>query len=160
MDTPKKEHEWLQRFLGEWQATGESPATGDQPASTWTSTERFRQIGPLWLQSDAESTMPDGTPASMQLTLGYNSQRQKFVGTWLGSMMDFLWVYEGELSSDGNTLTLNTQGPDMSEGQPGPLTPYRDIHVFVDDRHRILRSEMQDASGNWVQFMEVDYYRQ
>ncbi|MGH8491615.1 MAG: DUF1579 domain-containing protein [Moraxellaceae bacterium] len=156
--TATKEHEWLQKFLGEWKATGESPIGPDQAPMTWTTTETGRLIGPLWMQAESQSTMPDGKPATMQLTLGYDTKQKKFVGSWIGSMMDYLWIYEGELSADGKTLTLSANGPSMST--PGTIVGYRDIHRFVNDSHRILTSNMQDENGEWQQFMEVHYYRQ
>jgi len=153
-----KEHEWLQKFIGEWKATGEMPASTDQPAMSWTTTETGRLLGPLWMQAESRSTVPDGSPNIMQLTLGYDTNRKKFVGTWIGSMMDYLWVYEGELSADGKVLTLSATGPDM--GKPGTTKAYRDIHTFMNDSHRILTSQMQDENGEWQQFMEAHYYRQ
>lgn len=154
----KKEHAWLKKFIGEWKASGETPAGPDQPAMTWTSTETGIAIGELWIQADSQSTMPDGSLATMQLTLGYDSNKGRFVGSWIGSMMDYLWVYDGELDADGRVLTLSTTGPDMSK--PGTTAAYRDIHTFVDDKHRILTSNMQDEKGEWQQFMEAHYYRQ
>ena len=41
--------------------------------------------------------MPDGGPATMIMTLGYDPAKKRFVGTFIGSMMTNLWVYEGEL---------------------------------------------------------------
>ena len=55
--------------------------------------------------------MPDGTPATTQITLGYDPAKKRFVGTWLGSMMTHLWIYDGELSADERTLTLSSEGP-------------------------------------------------
>ncbi|HEX6592691.1 MAG TPA: DUF1579 domain-containing protein [Moraxellaceae bacterium] len=155
----QKEHEWLKKFLGEWESRGEAPAGPDYPAMTWTSRESARAIGELWIQSESTGTMPgDGSPTIMQLTLGYDSKRQRFVGTWIGSMMDYLWVYEGTLSADGRVLTLAATGPRMD--QPGKMAKYHDIHTFVDNNHRVLTSQMLDDDGEWKQFMEAHYYRQ
>lgn len=154
----KKEHEWLQKFIGDWTATGEMPASADQPAMSWTTKEKGRAIGPLWIQAESESTMPDGNPATMQLTLGYDTNKQRFVGTWIGSMMDYLWIYDGELSADGRTITLNATGPNM--GKPGTTAAYQDIHTFISDDHRLFTSQIQNENGAWQQIMEAHYYRQ
>lgn len=154
----QKEHEWLARFLGTWQASGEMPAAPDQPAMSWTTTETARQIGALWLQAESVSRMSDGSSHVMQLTLGYDTRRAKYVGTWIGSMMDMLWVYEGELSADGRVLTLNTEGPAMDGS--GRILPYRDVQTFIDDNHRVLTSQVRNDAGDWEQFMEVHYHRQ
>ena len=44
--------------------------------------------------------MPEGEPATMVITAGYDPDKKKFVATWFGSMMTKLWVYE--CSKDGN----------------------------------------------------------
>ncbi|MDP2226249.1 MAG: DUF1579 domain-containing protein [Moraxellaceae bacterium] len=154
----QKEHEWLKKFLGIWQATGEAPTGPDQPPMTWTTTETGRQIGELWIQAEGVSHMSDGDSHTMQITLGYDSRKGKFVGTWIGSMMDYLWVYEGEMSADGRALTLSASGPSMDGS--GAIRPYRDVQTFIDDNHRVLTSHMQNDAGEWEQFMEVHYYRQ
>jgi hypothetical protein len=152
-----KEHEWLKKFLGDWTSRGEAPAGPDQPAITWTATESGQLIGEIWLQVNGKHTMPDGRPAHMQLTLGYDTKKQKFVGSWLGSMMDYFWVYEGDLSADGKALTLSATGPRMD--QPDKMARYQDIHTFVSNSHRILTSQYEDENGEWQQFMQAHYHR-
>jgi hypothetical protein len=39
--------------------------------------------------------MPGGGAATMFLTLGYDPQRERYVGTWIGSMMTHLWGVRG-----------------------------------------------------------------
>ncbi len=159
MQTEKStEHEWLKKFLGDWIATGEAPAGPDHPATTWTASESAHLLGDIWLQVNGKHTMPDGNPASTQFTLGYDRNKKKFVGCWLGSMMDYFWVYEGELSADGKVLTLNATGPRMDA--PDKMANYQDIHTFVSDSHRILSSQYQDENGEWRPFMEAHYHRE
>jgi len=40
------------------------------------------------------------------MTLGYDPQKKRYLGTWIGSMMSHLWVYEVELDASGSVLTL------------------------------------------------------
>jgi hypothetical protein len=99
--------------------------------------------------------MPDGSPATTILTLGYDPDKRRFAGTWIGSMMTYLWVYDGELDSAGRVLTLNCEGP----GMEGGTAKYRDVHEIVDDGHRVMTSHLQQADGSWVQFMTAHYRR-
>ena len=40
------------------------------------------------------------------MTLGYDPRKKRFVGTFVGSMMTNLWIYDGELDKDERVLTL------------------------------------------------------
>ena len=43
--------------------------------------------------------MPGGGTATTMMTLGDDPQKKRFVGTWVGSMMTYLSVYDGELDA-------------------------------------------------------------
>ena len=54
----------------------------------------------------------------MLMTLGYDPAKKRFVGTWVGSMMAHLWVYEGSMDAEEKVLTLSAEGPScMEEGK-------------------------------------------
>jgi hypothetical protein len=90
-----------------------------------------------------------------QVTVGFDPERGKFVGSWVGSMMNHQWVYEGYL--EGDRLILESEGPRFDD-QPG-LGKYRDIVVFDGpDVRRLIGEHLTDA-GEWVQFMETTYRR-
>jgi hypothetical protein len=151
-----KEHDWLQQFLGDWRCEMTADMGPGQPPAKSEGSESVRAIGGIWIQGEGHGPMPDGGMATMLLTLGYDPQKQRYVGTWLGSMMTYLWVYEGGV--EGNVLTLDTVGPDMS-GTPGKLIRYQDTHEFKSRDHRVLTSRMWRDDGQWLQFMRADYYR-
>ena len=101
--------------------------------------------------------MPDGSPATTQITLGYDPAKKRFVGSWLGTMMAHLWIYEGELSADERTLTLSSEGPSMTE--ENKRANYRDVFEFKNDDLRTLTAFVQGNDGQWTQFMTMDYHR-
>ena len=154
---PQNEHRWLQRLVGEWSWEMESPAGPDQPPSKHEGTETVRPLGELWTLGEGSSTMPDGSPATTLMTLGYDPARQHFVGTFVGSMMTHLWIYEGSLDEAGEVLTLAAEGPDFSGGEK--MVKYQDIIEWVSDDHRVLRSRMLGDDGEWQQIMEANYRR-
>src|SRR6185295_16595790 len=82
---PQQEHKWLQRLVGEWTYEHEASMGPDQPPMKGTGTESVRSIGGLWTVGEGE--MPDGSPATTIMTLGYDPQSKRFVGTFIGSMM-------------------------------------------------------------------------
>ena len=154
---PTKEHAWLRKFVGEWTYEHECTMGPGQPPMKFSGTESVRAIGEVWVQGESSGEMPGGGEAITQITLGFDPQRNRFVGTWIGSMMTHLWVYDGALDESGRVLTLECEGPDMTN--PGQTGKYRDVVELADDDHRILRSHMQGPDGAWVEFVTGHYYR-
>jgi hypothetical protein len=154
---PQKEHRWLQRLVGEWTYEIEGVCEPGKPAEKSVGTERVRSVGGLWIVAEGEGQMPGGGPATMIMTLGYDPQRKRFVGTWIGSMMTHLWVYDGGLDAAERTLTLESEGPSMTED--GGLGKYRDVIELRSDDHRVLSSSALGPDGSWQQFMTAHYRR-
>lgn len=150
------EHRWLARLVGEWTVSMVSETDPDAPPAPF-GTERVRAIGELWTVAEGEHRMPDGGPATTIMTLGFDPKRGRFVGTWLGSMMTHLWVYDGELDADGRVLTLAAEGPSMAGD--GAMRSYRDVIELRDDDHRLLTSHVLGADGAWSQIMSAHYRR-
>jgi hypothetical protein len=153
---PQKEHQWLQRLVGEWVSEAEMADPG-KPAETCKGTERVRSVGGLWIVAEGQGEMPGGGAATMIMTLGYNAQTKRFVGTWIGSMMTHLWVYDGELDATGRVLSLHAEGPDMSA--EGKMAKYKDVIELKSDDHRVLTSHMLGDDGAWHLFMTAHYRR-
>jgi hypothetical protein len=85
----------------------------DKPREKFTGSESVRSIGGIWVIGEGKGEMPGGDMATTMITLGYDPRTERFVGTWLGSMMTHLWIYDGELSADGKALSLYAEGPDF-----------------------------------------------
>lgn len=150
------QHRWLQQLVGEWICTMNTPMpNGEMPPPA---TEKVRALGEIWVQGETHTEMPGMGLAVMQMTLGYDAQKKRFVGTWLGSMMNYLWIYEGDLDASGKKLILNAEGPAMMLG-PGKTAKYHDIITIVGPNERTLTSEMQQPDGSWQQFMTATYKR-
>jgi len=155
---PQREHAWLQRLVGDWVYEGEAPAAPGEPVMRISGTETVRGIGEVWIVAEGRGAMPDGALATTLLTLGYDPARQRFVGTWLGSMMTHLWLYEGALDPHGKVLTLGSEGPDVMSGGT-QLVQYEDVVEVVSDDERLLRSRMLGDSGTWREIMTSRYRR-
>jgi hypothetical protein len=154
---PQKEHQWLEKLVGDWTMEAEALMGPDKPAERTKGIESVRSLGGLWFLAEGEGEMPGGGPATMLMTLGYDPQKQRYVGTWIGSMMTHLWVYDGELDADGKVLTLNAEGPGMAGN--GKMAKYRDVIEFKSDDHRVLTSHVLGEDGKWSQFMTAHYRR-
>lgn len=155
--SPQKEHEWLQKLVGDWTFESECMGEPGKPTEKHRGTESVKSLGGLWIVGEGQGEMPGGGTARMMITLGFDPQRNRFVGTWVGSMMTHLWVYEGELDASGRVLTLNAEGPSFTD--PGKLTRYQDIIEVPSADHRVLSSRSLGEDGKWTHFMTAHYRR-
>jgi hypothetical protein len=157
MAQPQKEHQWLQQLLGEWTYEGEATMEPGKPPEKFKGTESVRSLGGLWILAEGQGEMPGGGTATMLLTLGYDPQKQRYLGTWIGSMMTHLWVYEGTLDGAERVLTLEAEGPHMATA--GKLAQYKDVIEFKSEDHRVLTSQMLGDDGQWRGIMTANYWR-
>lgn len=152
---PQKEHRWLESLVGEW--TFETEPTGQEQPATFAGSESVRSLGGLWIVGQGQGEMPGGGAANTMITLGFDPDRKRFVGSWVGSMMTNMWVYEGELDASGKVLTLSTTGPAFDGS--GETSKYQDVITVRDADHRTLTSRVQGADGKWTEFMTAHYRR-
>ena len=158
--TPTEQHQWLQSLIGRWHYESQCNMSPDQPPATFTGTEVVKPLGKLWIIAEGEGTMPDGEPALTRLTLGYDPQLACYVGTFVGSMMTFQWVYRGQLSADRKILTLDTEGPICGPtGFGNSMAKYQDITEIINENERVFRSQILDENGTWQQIMSSRYTR-
>lgn len=154
---PQKEHQWLQKLVGEWTYESEGQGPPGEPPHKSSGSERVRSIGGLWIVGEGEMEMPGGDTGTSMVTLGYDPEKKRFVGTWLGSMMTNLWVYEGALDAAEKVLTLECEGPSFAGD--GKIAKYRDVIEVKSDDHRVLTSHVLGDDGKWTQFMTMNHLR-
>ena len=157
MAQPQKEHEWLHQLVGEWTFESEADMGPDKPRQKLNGSERVRSLGGMWVIGEGQGEMPGGGTGHMVITLGFDPKRNRYVGTWVGSMMNHLWVYDGELDAKQRVLMLNAEGPSFSGD--GTMSKYQDIIEIVSPDRRVLRSQVLGEGGKWTQFMEAQYRR-
>lgn len=155
---PQKEHEWLQQLVGNWTMESECMGPDGKPSQEkHRGKEQVKSLGGLWIIGEGQGEMPGGGTAQMMITLGFDPQRNRYVGTWQGSMMTHLWLYEGELDPSGRILTLNAEGPSFAGD--GKMAKYQDTIELKGPNERTLTSRTQGEDGTWVQFMQATYRR-
>jgi hypothetical protein len=154
---PQKEHEWLEQLVGEWASEAEATMEPGQPPSKFKGSESVRSLGGLWVVAEGQAEMPDGGVGTMIMPIGYDPERKRYVGTWVGSMMSHLWVYDGALDASGRVLTLDARGPDAFV--EGRTATFQDVIEIVSADHRVLRSRMLGDDGTWREFMTAHYRR-
>lgn len=154
-DKPLPEHAFLQQIVGEWTYESECFMGPDKPMEKFAGTETVRSIGGLWVVGEGKGTMPGGGDATIIVTLGYDSALKKYVGTWIGSMMARLWVYD--VTVDGNTINMDSDGPAMDD--PSKTVRYRDAIQIVSPDHRVFTASFTGNDGQPMTFMTAHYRR-
>jgi hypothetical protein len=155
---PRPEHHWLTKLVGEWTYETEASMGLGLPPEKFRGTVGARSLGGLWVLIEGSGDMPGGGTATTLMTLGYDPAKKCFVGSFIGSMMSNLWLYEnGQLDSAGTKLTLEAEGPDFST--EGKTSKYRDVIEVQSDDHHILTSHVLGPDGQWQGFMTAHYRR-
>src|SRR5215213_3602037 len=114
MAVPRPEHQWLEKLVGEWTYETVAMMEPGQPPTQLAGSESVRSLGGLWTVAEGQGEMPGGGSMTSIMTLGYDPQSKRYVGTWIGSVMPYLWIYDGALDPSGRVLTLDANGPDMT----------------------------------------------
>ncbi len=155
---PRMEHEWLRQLVGIWAIESECTMQSDNVPKKLKGIESVISIGNFWIQGEGHGEMPGcDAMADMVITLGYDPGKQCFVGTWIGSMMPHLWIYQGSLDTDKNILTLHSEGPSCHD--VNKLAKFTDIIEIKSSNHRTLTSLMQGENGAWHTLITTSYQR-
>jgi Protein of unknown function (DUF1579) len=154
---PQKEHQWLERLVGEWTYESEAITEPGKSPEKYGGKESVRSLGGVWMLCEGRGEMPGGGTATTIMTLGYDPVKKRYVGTFIGSMMTHLWLYEGGLDPEGKALTLDTEGPSFTA--EGKMAKYKDVIELKSNDHRVLTSNFLGDDGEWHEFMKANYRR-
>lgn len=157
MSQPLPQHQWLRKFVGAWKFSNECVMVPGEPPQIFTGTEEVRMLGDLWIIAEGRGPMPGGGEMSYIMTVGFDPAKNAYVGSWIGSPMANLFIYEGTLDADGRTLPLNTMGPDFAD--PTKLAAYQDVHQLLADGRRMMWSQTQGPDKQWHRFMSCTFER-
>jgi len=153
------QQEWLEQLVGDWEFEGSCPGEPGKEPLTFKGKESYRRLGDHWVIGEAHGDAPGGGESSSIFTLGYDTAKETFVGSFICTMMDSFWVYpNGTLSEDGKALTMDNEGPNFL-AKDGSTAKYRDVFTFESPDHRTLTAFIQQPDGNWLQIMKSDYHR-
>src|SRR5437763_15887611 len=122
---PIKEHEWLQKLVGEWKTEAEMWMGPDQPSVKTNGTESVASFGGLFAYSEGKGTMPGGNEMGYKVALGYDVSFKEYRGVKVMSVSSHIWDFKGKLSADGRVMTLECVGHNMY--RDGETANYRDV---------------------------------
>lgn len=152
---PQSEHQWLDQLVGNWSFEHACQMPDGSQASTPGKMD-CRSLGGMWLICESSGLSDDGTSWSSIMTLGFDPAKNRYVGTFIGSMMAHIWPYQGVVDSTGKRLPLESEGPKF--GGEGTCK-YRDTIEIIDQDNWLFTSEMHTDDGQWVQFMTGKHWR-
>jgi hypothetical protein len=145
---PGPEHEKLQKFEGDWDATvslggGESKATCTYKLG----------LGGFWLQSHFKADF-GGMPFEGRSLTGYDPHKKKYVSTWADSMEPQLTVMEGKFADDGKSYTETGE----SVGRDGKTQKLKSVYDFKD-KDTFVFTMYKVEGGKDQQLMQITYKR-
>jgi hypothetical protein len=152
MPAPEKEHAWLQQLVGEWDASAEMTEPG-KPPTKCKGTETVRALGAFWIQSENKMHVSPEMTVTGILTLGYDPQKKKYVGTWVDSMTSTLWTYEGTVDEAGKRLTLDTEG--AMPMNPAKRHKFKEVIELKGKDEKVFTSSVLGDDGKWTTFMTI-----
>jgi hypothetical protein len=153
-EKPQSEHQWLDRFVGEWTAEMECIMAPDQPPDKDTVRVTCRSLGGMWLLIESKGDAPDGGSWCNIMTLGYDPKAGHYTGTFISSMMTYLWVYSGAVDSSGTRLVLDCEGPGFDQGR---TARFEETIEWVSEDHWTFSSKVRQKDGTWRQVMTAHH---
>lgn len=148
---PQAEHQWLDQLVGTWNFV-HSCRMPDGSQSTASGKMICRSLGGMWLLAESHGgASSDVGPWANLMTVGFDTERKEYVGTFIGSMMSNIWPYHGVMDESGKRLSLVSEGPNLDGNG---ICKYGDTIEVVDSDRWLFTSEKQEVDGKWVQFME------
>lgn len=151
---PQAEHRWLQQLVGDWSSEVHMFMEGEE--MTTKGSEHVRTIGGFWTIAENKGEFA-GQPYTGVQTLGFDPEKGKFVGTWVDSVNNYMWVYEGELDEAKKKLTLRTKG--YCPTNPGELSNFEEVIELKSPDHKVFTSSIQGKDGKWTKGMQIEYRR-
>lgn len=145
---PATPETWLKQLSGVWEAKSEMTMSPGGAKMTSTSTERVRIVG-AWMIAEHGIQMA-GTPMTGIMTVCFDPDKKKFVGTWIDSMSTYMWNYEGSLDASGKKLTLEAEGPNPMAA--GKMSKFRDAIEIRGKDHKVFTSSILGDDGKWFTF--------
>lgn len=129
--------------------TGAAPLKGE-------GTMTGRTLGGFWVINEIKVSMMGTTVTGMQ-TIGFDPAKKKYVGTWVDSMSNHMWNYEGTIDKTGKKLILEAEGPNVMA--KGKRSKFRDTYEFQSADKILATSLIQMEDGKWVAFMTATMRR-
>ncbi|MCG8649327.1 MAG: DUF1579 domain-containing protein [Pirellulales bacterium] len=148
---PTEHHKLLQKDVGTWTGTMSMMMPGASEPMVMPVKEVNKMMdGGLWLTSDFESG-----PFKGHGQFGYDTEKKKFVGTWIDNSSSSMAVMEGDFDKDKGHLVMTFRALDQASGQ---VTDMKSVSSFDgDDKRKFVMYAKR--SGKWAEVFQINYER-
>ena len=150
---PSKEHEFLQKLEGKWNAT---TTLWMQPGAPPTSGTGFAQnemiLGGRFLQSSYEGQLFDSPFHGLAFD-GYDRLNKKYVSTWMDNHGTMMMNFEGGVEGDVRTLVSEFNAPGGKKRMKWVTT------IISNKEHKTVGYESTDGA-EYRKHIEIVYTRQ
>jgi hypothetical protein len=155
---PTAEHKHLAKDVGTWDATVKSWMSGESSEPTVSKGVEVDKLmpGDLWLLNDFDGEF-GGLAFHGHGVTGYDTQKKKYVATWVDSLSTSLMTMEGSYDADKHTVTMYGKGTDPA-GKPYES---RSTTKYMGDDERVFTMwiKSDESKGEFMKMMEITYKR-
>jgi len=145
-------HKRVLAGVGEWEGTITMFMPGMEP-QTMPAQEKVEAVGEYWTTSTFTSDM-GGMQFTGKSSLGYDSDKKQYVGTWIDSTTTYLTVMQGEFDAKKNMLVTRWKGPNWAGD--GSMIDFRNETVVRADASV---STFYMGAGEGTKHMEIKLKR-
>lgn len=94
MGALNENHEFLKKFVGEWNVTSKAQMQGQEPEISESKATAELILGGRFLMSNYQGTMA-GQPFEGMQVVGYDNLKKKYVTFWIDNMSTAFYMMEG-----------------------------------------------------------------
>jgi hypothetical protein len=145
-------HKRILSGVGDWEGTITMFIPG-MPSEPMPAQEKVEACGPYWTTSTFTSDM-GGMEFMGKSSLGYDSDKKQYVGTWIDSTTTNLTVMSGEFDAKKNMLITRWKGPNWTGD--GAMVDFRNETVVRADASV---STFYAGDGEGTKHMEIKLKR-
>jgi hypothetical protein len=153
---PGKQHDALKQLEGTWDAVSRFMTEPGKPMAESKGVETASMgLGGFWLTYEYKGEMM-GAPFTGRGSMGFDQQKQKYVGTWIDSMKSGLFLSEGTADDSGRVFTMMAQGYCDSQGKAITM---KQVMELKDKDTRTLTFLSPNPDGKDMVVGSIEYKR-
>jgi hypothetical protein len=158
MATPGAEHQMLASQVGKWNAAVKTWMAPGAPANESAGTATISMLLDGRIKHEDFHTDMGGMSFDGFGMIGFDNFTRKFWMTWADNMSTALMVMQGELSSDGKTLTFTGKINKSVQNQKD--VPITCAYKYISDSHHVFESWEYTGTPQEFKTLEIQYTRQ